>query len=632
MDVLSSGRVAFRRAAGVTRAGVIVLALLAGVIVSVAATPGTAHAGAPPSRVVTYEVRGLDNGSDLEQFAAQAAETYADPRGWSLGGAVAFVRVPAGGSFTLWLAAPARLPGFGSPCSSQYSCTQGRNVIINEARWLSGSAAWNASGASLRDYRHMVVNHETGHWIGFGHQLCPGPGRPAPVMQQQSISLQGCAPNPWPLDSERQAAASRLGVTIRLGQPFGTLDAVQPWLRSVRVQGWAIDPDTAAPDVVQITVDAAPSFSLAALPRSDVAAAFPGYGPSHGFDAIIPASAGSHSVCVFAMNVAGGGGNVLLGCQTAVVGSPFGTVERVQSGPRNARVAGWVIDPDTPASTSVHVYVNGIAVAVPADRPRGDIGRAFPASGPNHGFDQIVAAPSGTHRVCLYGINKTGPGTNTTLECRTITVGGPPFGSVDAVRAGPGVIQVTGWVIDRDLATPGRVHAYVDRHPTLVPAARPRADVGQQFPLYGPNHGFDQLIPTTTGVHAVCLYGIDVSGPGDNTTLGCRIVTVGGSPFGSLDTVRTGPGVIQVTGWVIDRDTALPGSVHVYIDGVAIAVTADEARGDIGNGFPLYGARHGFNASFVAAAGAHQVCVYGINVIRPGANTTLGCRTVTVPA
>ena len=313
--MLILGMATFRRAADVSRVGVIVLALLAGLVVSVAWKPGTAHAAGPPARIITYEVRGLDNGSNLEDFAAQAAETYADPRGWSLGGAVAFVRVPSGGSFTLWLSAPSRVPGFGSPCSSLYSCRQGRNVIINEARWLGGSPAWNASGASLRDYRHMVVNHETGHWIAFGHAFCSGAGRPAPVMQQQTISLQGCAPNSWPLDNERRSAAAVLGVAIRYGEPFGFLEAVRPWLRSVRVQGWAIDPDTAAPDVVQITVDGAPSFTAAALARSDIAAAFPGYGAGHGFDAVIPAAAGAHRVCAYAMNVAGGGSNALLGCR-----------------------------------------------------------------------------------------------------------------------------------------------------------------------------------------------------------------------------------------------------------------------------------------------------------------------------
>ena len=64
------------------------------------------------------------------------------------------------------------------------------------------SPAWNAARESLRDYRHMVVNHETGHWLGKGHASCPRRGALAPVMQQQSKGTQGCRLNPWPTLAE----------------------------------------------------------------------------------------------------------------------------------------------------------------------------------------------------------------------------------------------------------------------------------------------------------------------------------------------------------------------------------------------------------------------------------------------
>ena len=113
-----------------------------------------------------------------------------------------FRRVPRGGDFTLVLSEASLVPSFSSSCSATWSCRVGRYVIINQERWSHASPAWNAARRSLRDYRHMVVNHETGHWLGRGHAGCPGSG-PAPVMMQQSTGTGGCSFNPWPLPRER---------------------------------------------------------------------------------------------------------------------------------------------------------------------------------------------------------------------------------------------------------------------------------------------------------------------------------------------------------------------------------------------------------------------------------------------
>ena len=140
----------------------------------------------------------------MKEFRRQAQQTYDDPRGWRTAG-VEFRRVRRGGDFTLVLAAARAVPTFSSQCSATWSCRVGRYVIINQERWQHASPAWNAAGRSLRDYRHLVVNHETGHWLGRGHATCPAGGGPAPVMMQQSKGTDGCRFNPWPLPWEASA-------------------------------------------------------------------------------------------------------------------------------------------------------------------------------------------------------------------------------------------------------------------------------------------------------------------------------------------------------------------------------------------------------------------------------------------
>jgi hypothetical protein len=137
----------------------------------------------------------------MDVFREQVSETFADPRGWRSAG-VAFKRVARGGDFSVVLAEASTVPAFSSGCSAQWSCRVGRYVVINQMRWLRATPSWNDADKPRRGYRHMVVNHETGHWLGHGHLGCGGKGELAPVMMQQSKGLDGCKHNPWPLPSE----------------------------------------------------------------------------------------------------------------------------------------------------------------------------------------------------------------------------------------------------------------------------------------------------------------------------------------------------------------------------------------------------------------------------------------------
>jgi hypothetical protein len=158
------------------------------------------------------KAKGVD-ASNLPELSTKLASVYGDPRGWSLGGEVSFTKVDTGCSMIVWLSAANLVPSFSEEaCSAEWSCTVKPNVIINFDRWEKGSDSWNATGASLDGYRTMVINHETGHWLGFNHRFCAGAGQLAPVMQQQSISLQGCKANSWPLPYELTALKTSLGL------------------------------------------------------------------------------------------------------------------------------------------------------------------------------------------------------------------------------------------------------------------------------------------------------------------------------------------------------------------------------------------------------------------------------------
>ncbi|MGB3023516.1 MAG: DUF3152 domain-containing protein [Candidatus Saccharimonadales bacterium] len=177
---------------------------VAGATVPKLATPDWLAPVAPITpQSVTYSLstRGTIT-ADLAEFRSVVAATLADSRGWTRLG-VSFREVESGGQFTVFLSEASQLTTFSATaCDTTYSCNVGRAVIINQDRWLNATPSWTSGGGDLASYRQMVINHETGHWLGHGHRSCTAVGQAAPVMQQQSMDLQGCSPNAWPLTGE----------------------------------------------------------------------------------------------------------------------------------------------------------------------------------------------------------------------------------------------------------------------------------------------------------------------------------------------------------------------------------------------------------------------------------------------
>ena len=278
-----------------------------------------------------------------------------------------------------------------------------------------------------------------------------------------------------------------------------------------------------------IYVDSAGYMFDAALDRADFAAAYPGYGPKHGYDQTVPIGPGSHQVCVYGIEIAGTGANQLITCRTVTSysGSPMGALDVVSSSPGVYNVGGWTFDPDTSASTPVHIYVDGTGVAATADQPRSDIAALFPGYGANHGFNVSVPAQPGVHNVCAYGINIVAPGDNVQLGCRQVAgMSGSPVGVVDSVVVGPGgTVTASGWTYDPDTTQPIPVHMYIDTAGAAFTADKSRPDVGAVYPAYGANHGYTVSSTAGPGQHTVCLYGINI-GPGSNQLLGCRVITI----------------------------------------------------------------------------------------------------------
>ncbi|MDO5032086.1 DUF3152 domain-containing protein [Corynebacterium sp.] len=190
------------------------------------AGPAGAHVGKGGEKTVRYSVE-IEDGIDTSAYGGDAAvatlvdATLADPRGWTAQGEFEFIHVKASEEPDTRI----RLTSLGTTAelcgvsleteTSCHTTITGESVtVLNESRWVRGAVPFEGD---VGNYRQYLINHEFGHAIGYAaHQSCGGQGKLAPVMMQQTLSLNNaelhakepeevypeedvtCEPNPWP--------------------------------------------------------------------------------------------------------------------------------------------------------------------------------------------------------------------------------------------------------------------------------------------------------------------------------------------------------------------------------------------------------------------------------------------------
>lgn len=136
---------------------------------------------------------------DGDAFADFAMSTLNDPRSWAHEGAISFARVDQDADMRLALVSPEKVDQMCAPLQTRgrYSCATEGRAAINALRFAQATEEFLSEG-TVTEYRHYVINHEIGHLLGHDHEDCSADGDPAPVMQQQTMSLGACRPNGWP--------------------------------------------------------------------------------------------------------------------------------------------------------------------------------------------------------------------------------------------------------------------------------------------------------------------------------------------------------------------------------------------------------------------------------------------------
>ncbi len=205
-------------------------------------------------------------------------------------------------------------------------------------------------------------------------------------------------------------------------------------------------------------------------------------------------------------------------------------------------------------------------------------------------------------------------------------------GSFDSAAGRVGGVAVAGWTVDpQNRAAGSTVQVIVDGRVTAtLRTERLRADVNRVEDATWA-HGFSATISAPVGRHTVCVTARPAVVSTSAKALGCRIVTTAGSTRGVFDRATGAMSTFVVAGWAYDPQSPTGNVlVRMTLDGRLTAlVRANLVRTDVNRVVHVPGA-HGFGARIAATAGRHTVCAVALPVSTTSAQSSLGCKAITV--
>jgi GH25 family lysozyme M1 (1,4-beta-N-acetylmuramidase) len=181
---------------------------------------------------------------------------------------------------------------------------------ITERTYIDGKAHSLTANQSRTDIAKIFPDYGAAH--GFSATYAAGVGK-------HTVCVYGI--NAGAGTTNTNLSGTCKTVTVTNQKPVGSLDSVKTSPKAITVAGWSIDPNTTASISVRTFVDGKKVGTVTANgTRNDVAKAYPSFGAKHGYTAKYATTAGSHKVCSYGLDSAGGS-STTLGCKTVTVSS-----------------------------------------------------------------------------------------------------------------------------------------------------------------------------------------------------------------------------------------------------------------------------------------------------------------------